>query len=54
MAGAIAGAGAIAIGIGTLGLLDDGVFDDFNEGLGINGAARKSLGINGDSLGGNG
>ena len=55
-AGAIAVAGSIAIGIGigTLGLLDDGVFDDFNKGLGINGAACKSLGINGDSYGGDG
>ena len=53
-AGAIAVAVAIAIGIGTLGLLDDGVFDDFNKGLGINGAACKSLGINGDSFGGDG
>ena len=50
--GVIAGAGAIAIG--TLGLLDDGVFDDFNKGLGINGAACKSLGVNGDSFGGDG
>ena len=33
-------------------LLDDGVLDDVNQRLGINGAARKHLGINGDGLGG--
>ena len=49
----IAIAWAIVIGVGALGLLDNGVFDDINEGLGIYSAASKSLGVNSDSLGGN-
>ena len=32
--------------------LNDGVLDNFNQRLGINGATYKSLGINGDGLGG--
>ena len=52
------GRGRFAIGavtafaIGLPRLLDDGVFDDVNQRLGINGATCKCLGINDDGLGG--
>ena len=38
--------------IGLPGLLDDDVLDDVNQRLGINSAACKRSGINGDGLGG--
>ena len=42
---------AIVLAIGMLRLSDDGVLDDFNQRLGIDGATCKRLGINSDSLG---
>ena len=43
---------ATAVAIELPRLLDDGVFDDINQRLGINGVARKRLSINGDGPGG--
>ena len=43
---------ATAVAIGLPRLLDDGVLDDVNQQLGINGAACKRLGINDDGFGG--
>ena len=45
-------AATTAVAIGLPRLLDDGVLDDANQQLGINGAACERLGINSDGFGG--
>ena len=45
-------AATTTVAVGLPGLLVDDVLDDFNQRLGINGAACKCLGLNGDGFGG--
>ena len=40
---------AVAVGMRLSRLLADGLLDEFNQGFGIDGAAGKRLGIDGDS-----